>query len=132
MLFKNARKIASRNETYNLLCIAQNQLSKLEEIGQIYWCNGAMNAMVVVGTAQVFVSNINKIKNTIQILDRRGVSVNAFDIYKLRNALTLNIERKDKLSTPEITQKLSDISHYTQRITSELCSCYMDEYPPEK
>jgi len=132
VLYKNARKIASRNETYNLLCIAQNQLSKIEELGQNYWCSESSSKLTVIGSTQIFVSHINKIKNTISILNQRGVSVDAFDVYKLRSALTLNIEQKDTLPPADVSQKLSDISFYSQSITSELCTCFMCEYPPEK
>jgi len=125
VLYKNAKRIASRNEAYALLMKTQDEILNIEKLGYKFWTDSTNRSKC---SSYVLAIRIQSILTLLDLLEPRGFAVDPHDIYKLRNAITMDSETPDKLAEDTIRKKLVNISHFSTQIQTALHKEFLNNY----
>lgn len=130
ILYKNAKKIASRSESRGLLDKVVEKIRSLENEGKTYWLKNA-------GLADGEESKIYTIKmqHDIQVLEdylylvnKRNINIElSQELFKLRNSITYSSEKLPR--TQDINRAL-DISIRASEICNKLEEAFFLKYEP--
>jgi len=126
VLYRNARRIAKRNETYALLMKTQNEILHAEKRGLDFWSHPTIRTSL---DSYLLALNVQRIGNLLDLLSKRGLNVDDHYIYRLRNAITLDAEKPGTVTQEKIQRKLVHISDFSQRIQNDLHSAFVGRYP---
>jgi hypothetical protein len=127
VIYNNAQKIASRNETFNLVSKFLVHIDKLIADSILYWSSEANENKRL--KSKKFELEIVSLKRSLEQLNRRGLSLNLdLEIRKLRRAITLDSSNKNLISEPQIILKIEDMFFYSDEIQNKLIQSFQDKY----
>lgn len=130
VLYRNAKKIATRSETRGLLDKIIKKVRDLEDQGKVYW----LSSPKVMTPEQSTIYTI-RMQHDIQILEeyfelisKRNIRVDlSQELFKFRNATTFCSEKVDRAID---VSRVLDISGRANNICSELEEAYILKYRP--
>jgi hypothetical protein len=125
VLYRNAKRIASRNETYALLLKTQSEILHAEKQGLEFWSNASQQTNL---DSYILALNVERIRKLLNLLSMRGINVDDRYIYLLRNAITLDAEASSDVAQEKIQQKLVHILRFSCQIQNDLHNAYTDRY----
>lgn len=136
VVYKNARKLASRNETHTLITQIISQLDEVINEAIQVWSDQTNSDEIAIKSA-VLTAKIHKLKRKVNLLKQRDITESfASEIIELRQAITLNIESKPQLASMEakqrelkITSRVNDIIAASSNLHDRLYLLFYQKYP---
>lgn len=129
VVFHNAKKLATRNETYNFVSQLLSLLDELLKESISYWTTSDEVSAGYL-QSQKLISKTHRFKKKLALLDTRGL---AFDCSKelknIRRAITLDAQRASDVSTAKKLNKIEDLNYYGAQLTNKVLIAYQNKYP---
>jgi hypothetical protein len=129
VLFDNAQKLASRNETYNFVSQLLSLLDELSKEAIAHWvsCDETLNSQL---QSKKLVSKTQRFKRKLALLKSRGLEFDCNkELKEIRRAITLDAERANDISDVKKKIKIDDINHYGAELTDKVLTAYQTKYP---
>jgi len=129
VLFKNAKRITSRSETYGLVTHTFKLVDDLLNEASIYWLTPQDNAKHLLH-AKNFELKTQNLKKNLQLIASRGVELDfTLELRKARRAITLDAERVSDISDSIKTLKIEDMNHYLTTLKINIFKSFETKYP---
>lgn len=127
----NANRIARRSETRGLVDKITRQIRRLESLTLEAWFDSHGPVIMPLVLERV-TSQISLVEGHLNLLSHRKIEINTLDIsniiFKLRDDLTLDIEKKENLNPQQQRTKQSKIARECRRLIIDLENRYASEY----
>ncbi|WP_165742808.1 hypothetical protein [Pseudoalteromonas sp. Z9A6] len=134
ILFRNAKKLASRSETYTIISSVNSLLKEIKEASDSYWLRKENNDSPV--AYDTFVAlKLREVQGLLKILSNRHLSSEdgARAIYPIRSACTLNSTKASTISNEKdratILRGIYGVVSVCER---EIYDAFEKKYPPLK
>jgi len=128
VLFHNAKKLATRNETKSQLNESIEILNDATEYTLNYWLNyGALKNSSTLFSIQ-FMSKITKFQASLEVLETRGIDITGVNYADFLNHCTLDCEKIEAME--DIIQRSLSISNDSQELYDNITKKYYDVYAP--
>jgi hypothetical protein len=130
VIYRNAKKLSTRSETFAIVNRLSNLLEELGQDGTQYWSDTRpveeYEAKLFLGKCN---SNINNIRTLLKILEDRGfVCPSEERLHELFESLTLDCEYRKK--SEKCRKKLSDIRSIVDELNNHLLDTFNISYKP--
>lgn len=129
VIYHNAKKIAARNETFNLVSKFLINVDKLTSASIIYWTsndNDNDNENLILKSKK-FELEIVSLKRSLEQLKKRGLNLSLdLEIRKLRRAITLDSTNKKTLGDSLKLLKVEDMFFYSDELQNKIMKSFED------
>lgn len=131
VLYRNAKRIATRNETFSLINSCLTRIDDLCKSSVNYWSASDNDYLVMVMKSKQLELEINSLKQNLKLISSRNININ-FSRYirKLRQAMTLDAQNKNLVTQTDIQIKVEDIYFYSESIKSHLIEEFQNIHSP--
>ena len=126
ILYKNAKKIATRNETYALVLKAHDAIRQAQSMGHDFWCGKVDDLSKA--KSRILLHQVGIIGDIFDVLEVRGIKVNDVAMAQLRNAITLDAESPDRVDEEKAIKKIDAIAQYSSELQEALYKEFLDSY----
>jgi hypothetical protein len=129
VLYNNARRLASRNETYSFVSQVLSLLDELLKESIIYWSSSEteLNGQL---QSKKLASKTQRFKKKLGVLTTRGLQLDCNrELRGIRRAITLDAERPTTVSNLAKMEKIEDIDLFGAELTSKVLTAYQNKYP---
>lgn len=127
VLYRNAQRIASRNEIYSLVLKLDGEISSLEKEAHMFWKKHREHKTRAEAT--ILIQRVANVKMLMRLVELRGVEIKSIYIVRLRNAITLNAEKAYSVSEEDAVEKIQIITEYASEIRSKAYESFLSSYP---
>ncbi|MGP1834352.1 hypothetical protein ACTTBA_14840 [Shewanella frigidimarina] len=131
VVFNNAKKIASRNETYAIVNRIITLLGDIQKLSESFWLQAQFQEQPQYYDL-LTLSKIKLIRAKLQILDNRQVDTNDIQtlIFPIRKACTFNSYKVASLSENEKREQIQSILNATSEFETLLDEKMKTIFPP--
>lgn len=131
VLYKNAKRIATRNETFSLISSCLSRIDDLCNSSVNYWSANDSEHLVMLMKSKQLEQEINSLKQNLKLISSRNININ-FSRYirKLRQAITLDAQNKNLVTQTAIQIKVEDIYFYSENIKSHIIEEFQNIHSP--
>ena len=128
VIYKNAKKIASRNETFNLLSNLLVNIDELTSESISFW--SSLDDKNEILKSKRLELEVVKLKRSLDQLNRRGITFQLnLEIRKLRRAITLDSNNKSSVPKVLIQLKVEDLYLYSSELQNKLILAFQNKHP---
>jgi hypothetical protein len=125
VIYHNAKKIAARNETFNLVSKFLINVDKLTSASIIYWTSNDNENLIL--KSKKFELEIVSLKRSLEQLKKRGLNLSLdLEIRKLRRAITLDSTNKKTLGDSLKLLKVEDMFFYSDELQNKIMKSFED------
>jgi len=128
VIYKNAQKIATRNESFSLIRDANETLDRLRLEGVALWRMTDKDEINFY--TKITTNDIRILRNTITKLNGRNVHIDSKVLTPLRRALTLNNTKVVDQSIEGMSENISAVYKATERFKAVILSSFEKNHPP--
>ncbi|WP_345854213.1 hypothetical protein [Shewanella algae] len=131
VLYRNARKLASRNEAFTFASRINAKLKEISDLSEDFWLKGTYN-----NDPQVYefltLSKIKSLNLKLKIMEERQLKLNDNSkyLFDIRRACTYSASNISKLSLPKKREEMSNILDALDVLESELDKLLKTKFPP--
>ncbi len=133
VIYNNAKKLASRSETYAIVNRLITLLSDVQKLSEEFWLKAEYNDNPQ-NYDLLILSKTKLISTKLETLKSRGVNIYELQrlVFPLRKACTFNSYNIEKLSEDtkraEVDEILTSISNFEKQLDSKMTSLYPPNY----
>lgn len=120
VVYRNAKKIASRNETFNLIGRVRDSVQKVEDYTSDYYTDNEEKRIDPYLWEGKLLAKIDSIRTDTQHLASRHIQLSNLRIVNLRRTATLNAERVATMGIHEKRQKITEVKAAGTELLNEL------------
>mgnify|MGYP001628229310 FL=1 len=120
VVYRNAKKIASRNETFSLIGRIRDSVQKVEDYASDYYTDTDENRIDSYLWEGKLLAKIDSIRTDAMHLQSRNISLNNLRIVDLRRTATLNAEQVTKMDNAQKRQKITEVKAAGTQLLNEL------------
>lgn len=120
VVYRNAKKIASRNETFSLIGRIRDSVQKVEDYASDYYTDSEERRIDPYLWEGKLLAKIDSIRTDTEHLASRNIKLNNLRIVNLRRTATLNAERVAEMGIAEKRQKISEVKVAGTELLNEL------------
>lgn len=131
VVFNNAKKIASRNETYAIVNRIITLLGDIQKLSESFWLQAQFQEQPQYYDL-LALSKIKLIRSKLEILENRRVDINDIQtlIFPIRKACTINSYKIASLSENEKREQIQSILNATSEFETLLDEKMKTIFPP--
>lgn len=130
VIYRNARKIATRSETKSLIDDVISILNAMESLATEYWLSGRQSRMETEQFIVIFNAKLLTLNSRLEVLKARKVNVNNVNIGDLYEQMTLDCEQVDRMPTAEKYQKVQKILEGLNNAAASLYQEFQNAHQP--
>ncbi|WP_256384306.1 hypothetical protein [Photobacterium toruni] len=133
IVYHNAKKLATRNETKSLIDDAVKVFTQLEELTLSYWLAGRAKRMDTAEFLLLSTARLQTLSFKLEIVKRRKINISCVNFSKITILMTLNCEdvdrRKAEDNREQVQLFLEQINSTILALYSEYQSVYKPSFP---
>lgn len=130
VIYRNARKIATRSETKALIDDVISILNSIESLATDYWLAGRRNRMETEQFIVVFNAKLLTLNNRLDVLKERKIRIDNVNMGNLHEQITLDCEQVDKIPASEKYYKVQQILESLNVAVSGLYKEFQNAHRP--
>lgn len=125
VIYKNGKKIASRNEMFARKSAVMNELSLLTNEAVSFWENMNLTDNECLIKTSVFIAKTQSIKNRVKMMQELGLNVDIDkSVRELRRSITLDAEQAHQVSAENKHEKIFEIIESSDSIKKQLSEAF--------
>ncbi|TDG11644.1 hypothetical protein E2F43_18205 [Seongchinamella unica] len=130
VIYRNALRVATRNETFTLIRDILATIDKLREEGCALW--QAETAHEVEFAWKKLGPDLAALRRSIYNLDAsRSVTIPISQLVSIRRALSMNLEEAGGRDPDKATQNVAQIFETSQEFKHQVLKAFAEKYPPK-
>ena len=133
VIYHNAKKLATRNETKSLIDELVSQIDKLEKLTTDYWLSGRQSRLDTDAYLLLINAKTQLISSRLKTISHRKIDISGVDLSCLSELMTLNCEDVDKHSLDEKREQmqsfLNEVNEGIESLYSEFYKSYKPSFP---
>lgn len=130
VIYRNAKKLATRNETKSLIDSTISTIDTLESISLDYWLASRKERIDTDVYESKILAKIISLNNKLSLLNQRKLTVSSNALANLHSKLLLNDEQADRMSKEDKQLRVNEILESTRCIEIELYNAFHAAYKP--
>ncbi|TCV22097.1 hypothetical protein EDB70_1149 [Vibrio crassostreae] len=126
VIYKNGKKIASRNEMFARKTAVMNELSALTNEAVSFWENDKLKDSECLIKTSIFVAKTQSIKNKVKLMQELGLVVD-IDVHvrNLRRSITLDAEQANQVDLGSKCERIFKIIESSDSLKKQLSQAFM-------
>lgn len=130
VIYKNAKKIATRAETKSLVDDIVKIFNELESLTVHFWLSGRQNRRDADEFILLISAKIQTLTSRIKFLKKRNIDTSCINLAALHEYMTLNCEDVDRRTNEQNREQLQLFLEESNRNVNDLYSEYQKRYSP--
>lgn len=130
VVYRNAKRLATRNETKSILDSALSALDCLENLAVDYWLSGRQKRKDTDEFILLISAKLLTFHNRLELLKKRKVRTEIIDLSELATLMTIDCEDVDRMQADNRRERVQEILDSTNNIHSLLYEEFHRMYRP--
>ena len=123
VIYRNAKRLATRNETKSLIDDAMKSLQALEDLTLSYWLSRNELSMKADEFQLLVAARLEAFNNQLQQIQRRNINIDDVDLASLSEFMTLNCESVD---TTHVNEHRIQVQFFLEQVNLSRVSLFND------
>ncbi|WP_417707144.1 hypothetical protein [Rheinheimera aquimaris] len=130
VVYWNAKKLATRNETKSLLDKAISQLESLTVLATEYWLGGRKERLDDDHYQLLVMAQISRLGLTLNILNARGLGISFDLLAHLTTLTTLDCEKANTMEKSLCHTRGHELNNVSMELTNHFINAFQNKYAP--
>ncbi|MGK4474111.1 hypothetical protein [Aeromonas molluscorum] len=133
VVYRNAKKMATRSETKGFVDDLMKQVSEMEKAAVDYWLAGRKDRTEPRNFEMLMLAKLALLNQKVDILNTRNIQTKSIieQIGLLQDGMLLDCERADQMSLDERSAKANEVLTAGCEIQTSLYRQFITKYPPQ-